>query len=283
MSISRWLVALDLDGTLVGHDLKISPRVRQTVAAARSLGHIVTLATGRRYLSAHFFARQLGIGDEPLICGQGAQVRSPSSIIFETPLPLPSAHTAIRWANQRQIAIHAYLDDGDYISARSPDTPFYESMHDESDIQVVGDLIAFLTRPPMKLLLIVPADEAPQLQAELAAILGQQATVVRSHARYIEVVHPEVNKGTALLALANYLDIPPSCTLGIGDNHNDIPLIQAAAVGIAMGNASAEVKAGSNWVAPTLQDDGAAQALERFLPGLAPLMAPYSSQHSGKQ
>lgn len=268
MSSAPWLAALDLDGTIVGHDLEIRPRVRATIRAAREAGHLVTIATGRSYPAARPLAALVGLGDGPLICAQGAQIRTPGGIIYERPLSLRAAHETVRWAAARNISVHAYLDDEDFISERHPDTPFYESMHLEARVRAVGDLVAFLDRPPLKLLLIVSAAEAAAVNRELAAVLGDSAIVVRSHARYVEVIHPEVSKGNALLALAAHLGIPATQTLAVGDNHNDLPMLRAAAAGVAMGDGAPEAQAAADWVAPPFVEDGAAHALARFLPGV---------------
>ena len=74
-----------------------------------------------------------------------------------------------------------------------------------------------------------------------------------------------VNKGVALRQLCAMLQIDPQRVLAVGDNDNDIPLLQAAGYGVAMGNGSPGLKAVADWIAPTIADDGAAIALEKFV------------------
>lgn len=111
----------------------------------------------------------------------------------------------------------------------------------------------------------IAAAQAAALLQKLTAGLGPSAAVVRSQALFVEVTHPEVSTGRALLALAERVEISRRRILAIGDNHNDLPLIEAAGIGVAMGNATATVKERADWVAPPVEEDGAAVAIERFV------------------
>ncbi|HBY96234.1 MAG TPA: Cof-type HAD-IIB family hydrolase [Chloroflexi bacterium] len=262
----RWLIALDLDGTLFGDDLVIAPRVRRAIAAAQAAGHLVTLATGRSFATTQPIAADLGLSD-PLITYQGAVVRTPGEIIWQRTLTLEVARRALHFSEARALPTHVYLPEGVFAARRTPETSVYEAMHPGVRIQFVGSLSAFLTVGPIKLLLILDPARTDAVLRELTSHLGSSAAVVRSHSLFVEVTHPTVSKGQALLALAARAGIPRQRTLGIGDNHNDLPLIAAAGVGVAMGNATATLKALADWVAPSVQEDGAAVAIERFILG----------------
>lgn len=268
MSVSnrRWLIALDLDGTLFGDDLVISPRVRRTITAAQAAGHLVTLATGRSFTATQPFAADLNLTD-PLITFQGAVVRTAAEIIWQRTLPLEVARRVIRFAEERGFPTHVYLPEGVFAAARTPETSVYEAMHPGVTIQFVGSLSAFLTVDPIKFLMILDPARTEAVREELATHLGSTAAVVRSHSLFVEVTHPEVNKGQALLALARRAAIPRDRILAVGDHHNDLPLIRAAGIGVAMGNAAPVLKEAADWVAPALHDDGAAVAIERFVLG----------------
>jgi hypothetical protein len=91
--------------------------------------------------------------------------------------------------------------------------------------------------------------------------------VTISQPEYLEFMNRECTKGTALRRVADRLGVPMSQTMAIGDARNDTEMLQAAAVGVAMGNADDEVKAAADCVAPPVADDGAAEALRRFVLG----------------
>lgn len=260
----RWLIATDLDGTLFDHRLTIRPRVRAALAAAQAAGHALTLATGRMYRATAPIAAELGIA-QPLICYQGALVRQGGQIVQHLTLPLAVAQAAVRFADERGLHLNAYVDDRLFVAQRTPEADYYVSLSPEAEIEEVGDLARFLTHEPTKLVFITEEAALPALLAEAQQRWGQVAQVVRSHARFFELTHPAASKGRALLSLAERLGVPRQRTLAIGDNLNDLSMIEAAGVGVAMGDAPPLLQAAADWVAPPLAQDGLARAIERFV------------------
>src|SRR5205823_6504366 len=111
------LLALDLDGTIFGDDLVISPRMRQAIRDAQAKGVIVTIATGRMFDSARLIAQDLDIR-EPLICYQGAMVRHTGSgeVLYHKTLPLGLTHEIISEAERLGLHLNLYLNDELYVS-----------------------------------------------------------------------------------------------------------------------------------------------------------------------
>ena len=109
------------------------------------------------------------------------------------------------------------------------------------------------------------------LQDELVTLFGERAHIAKSKENFLEVTHPEANKGSALLYLAERLGIDRSEIIGIGDNHNDKELIMTAGLGIAMGNAVNELKDISDYISLTNNDEGVLHAIEKFV--LEPMSA----------
>ncbi len=100
--------------------------------------------------------------------------------------------------------------------------------------------------------------------------LAGQLYVTQASSKLLEFLHPEVSKGNALTTIARILGIAPEEVVAIGDNHNDIGMLQFAGLGIAMGNAHEEVKAAANYVTTRNSEEGVALALEeKVLPALA--------------
>jgi Cof subfamily protein (haloacid dehalogenase superfamily) len=260
----RWLIATDLDGTLFDHTLEIKPRVRRALAAAQDAGHAVTLATGRMYRSARPVAESLRVA-YPLICYQGALVCDAEQEVYHRTLPLEIALDALDFAEAQDIHVNVYVDDRLFVAEQTPEAEFYVSLSPTVQIEQVGELKRFLTREPTKLVFIGTEEDATKLLPVATARWGKVAQVVRSHLRFVELTHPVVSKGRALLYLAESLGIPRENTLAIGDNLNDLSMIQAAGVGVAMGNSPPELQAAADWVAPSVWEEGLAVAIERFI------------------
>ena len=129
----------------------------------------------------------------------------------------------------------------------------------------MNDLKQVATSPPNKGLIVHPAEEAATAAEQLAVALGNNLNVFRSLDTLIEVTSPNVSKGHALAALADYYGISQSEVMAIGDQDNDIDMIAWAGVGVAMGNASLGAKAAADYIAPPISEEGAAWAIEEFV------------------
>ncbi len=259
------LVAIDLDGTLVDDRNRVSPRVSAAIAAARRRDVEVVIATGRMFRSAVRFATQLELSG-PVICYQGAQIRDPATgaTLYERLLPQANARAVIEFAVARGVHVNAFAGDELYMGSLTKEGNFYRQL---SGIEpcLVGDLGDWLDRDLVKLVLITESGRSRALVAELAAAVPIEVNVTRSHPRLVEAIDGQVNKGDALRRLAKILKIPISQTMGIGDNLNDLPLVEAAGFGVAMGNGAAETKAIADFVSSSYADDGVAVAIERFV------------------
>ena len=264
------LVALDLDGTVMGHDLVIPEAVREAIGAAQAAGVVVTLATGRMFGATIPFARQLGI-DAPLICYQGALIRDPLSdeVLLATNMPGNEAAEAVRSLLDRDIFVLAYIDERLHIAERRAELDHYLSLHPEGAEIVVSDDLPAEVRAaaPTKLLFIAePAIVAAEL-ARLRAHFGERLSVTRSHAYYGKLTAPGIGKGLALERLAAHLGIPREATLAIGDQENDLSMIAWAGLGLAIGNATPIVKEAAAAVVPPVHEAGVDWAIRRYVLG----------------
>jgi len=263
------LVAFDLDQTLIGDDLIISEHTRQVIDAAQVRGVIVALVTGRGpKVSAHF-ARQLGLV-APVVCYQGGMVYDfiCDMVLFELRLPvelLPSIVSAMQdrdWNLHFEEAGHIYLPR---ISHHPP--IFYELIR-VTEWSRLDDLLHDLPAVPHKFIVTLnhPQDRA-RVVAEMEAVFAGRINVIPSHPYLVEGLPAGVDKGCGLAWLANYYHIPADQVLAVGDNDNDVPMLQWAGLGVAVGNASPMARAAADWIAPSVAEDGAAVALEKYILG----------------
>ena len=273
------LLALDLDGTLMDDDMVIrSHRVRRAVAAAHELGVVVTLATGRMFDFALPFARDLGI-TAPMICYQGGLIQAPDSGVplYRATMERALVREVLELQAERGWHFVLYAADDVFLTERRHPEVFYRDRLGERLVWVDDFRAVLEQHEPVKFVVFVEPHETDRVEMALRQRFGGRMEVVRSHALIIEGNPPGVSKGDALRRLAAHLDIPQPEVMAVGDQDNDATMIAWAGVGVAMGNASPAVKAVADWIAPPLEKDGAAVAIERFVLGAASPIPPSSA------
>jgi Cof subfamily protein (haloacid dehalogenase superfamily) len=264
------LVACDLDGTLVGPDLAFSPRVREAICRAGAQGAIVTLATGRGYPSTHLFASQLAIR-APLVCYQGAQVKAcDGSTLYESLLPRRYLPPVVELCQDYGWELSAYCDDRVYQTTQIYEPAFYERWFG-LPVEQVCHLMEALPGDPIKFIIIAPTQaEGDGIEHLLRAHADERFQIMRSHPQFVEGLARGVSKGDGVARLARQLGIEREEVMAIGDSENDRSMVAWAGLGVAIGNATRQVKAVAAVVAPPQSEDGAAWAIERYVLGDEP-------------
>lgn len=266
------LLVVDIDGTIAGKSNNIREPVKQAIFAAQSRGVQVAVATGRMYRSALRFHRDIG-STLPLICYQGAWIQDPASQKMLRHQPL-SKQTALELLEHFEephlrslLSVNFYINDQLYVPEITAATRLYAQ---RSGIQPIAitDLRRDIPGEPTKVLALC---DNPGVLDGLLSSMRERYTpaelyLTRSVATFFEATHPLVNKGAAVQYIAeDLLGLQPENVMAIGDNFNDVEMISYAGVGVAMGNAPSEVKAGANWVAPDVEEDGVAEAIAKFI------------------
>jgi Cof subfamily protein (haloacid dehalogenase superfamily) len=263
------LIALDLDQTVVGMDLIVSARVQAVVSQVKALGTAITIATGRDAKLAARFTGELGI-TAPIICAQGGCIYDhlQNEVLHDVRLKAVLLPRMLEAAEHYGWNIHFEVFDQIYLPAQSNHPPVLFELMRYSRWVRVGNLLQDMPEPPHKVIVTLarPEDRARIIREMKEAFRGE-LTIVASHPHLVEGLPEGVDKGHGLAWLADHLRIKQSEVMAIGDSDADVPMIQWAGVGVAMGNSSAAAKAAADWVAPTLEEDGAAAAMERFCLG----------------
>ena len=262
------LIALDIDGTIIGDDHVVAQRTVASVRAAMERDVAVSLVTGRMVSSALRFARDLGLTG-PIVGYQGGLIRAmplPDSrrlgkLLLHTPLPADAARSILEWTRGHGLDPHVNHLERFILRADDPKADDYSAFMG-AHAELVPDLLAAIDHPVTKVLAVgeppIPTELAPLARAEFAG----RADVTISHPRFLEFVAPGVSKGRAIRWLARRLRIPLGATLAIGDQWNDLEMLAEVGHGTAMPTAPAEVRVAARYVAPRLEDDGAARMIE---------------------
>jgi Cof subfamily protein (haloacid dehalogenase superfamily) len=264
------LLALDLDGTIFGDDLTITPRTRKAIADAQAAGVVVTIATGRMFTAARRIANDLDITG-PVICYQGAlakDVHTEEVFLHET-VPHDLALEVVKLTTEGGLHLNVYMNDNLYVSESNPQAQFYARINWEIPLNVVGDLSNWLElhRPngATKLVIVTDPDRTDNVLATFTEIFGTRLQVTKSHPRFTEFTNIECSKGRALARLAEHYGFNKNEVMAIGDGHNDMDMIAWAGWGVAMQSAPQSVRDIARIVAPPLSQDGAADTIERYV------------------
>lgn len=272
------LVILDLDGTIIDlfHAGVPTPRVQAAIAAVQAAGIPVTVGTGRTldYIRQHLGYLALHY---PVVAMHGCLIGDPQSgvIHHESTIPRPLAQELLQWLDVSDLLTTLYINDHNgrtqlYQNRRGSATD--ESFHDHvfgAPRQECPRLVTLLAKPGVHAPIKFICDNNPQSGVDLfpafVDAFGDRLYLTRSHPRLFEGMALGVDKGSGLRKLCALLAIDPQRVLAIGDNDNDIPLLQAAGYGVAMGNATPGLKAVADWIAPPIEEDGAAVVLEQLI------------------
>ncbi|NJL84822.1 MAG: HAD family phosphatase [Leptolyngbyaceae cyanobacterium SM1_1_3] len=270
------LLVLDIDGTLSGRSNQIEPVVLQAIQAAQAKGIQVAIATGRMYCAALRF-HQAVRSTLPLMSYQGALIKDPLTQRIHRHSPLSRQHTLKLLEHlapleaEQALSIHLYIDDQLHVREIIADTKDYAA---RSQIQPVtaGDLRTFINQNPLlEITKLLALSRCPEVVQTLLSELRQYYSpadlyFTSSVSTFFEATDPQANKGAAVKSLAeDLLGLSAAQVMTIGDNFNDLEMIQYAGIGVAMGEAPDEVKAAADWIAPSVEQHGVAAAIEKFL------------------
>jgi hypothetical protein len=265
------LVALDIDGTLIGDDLVVGPDTRAAVRAAVRRGVHVSLVTGRMVSSALRFARELGLTD-PIVGYQGGLIRAMpvdgsgrlGRLLVHTPVSAEVAREIVEWTRARGLDPHLNHLERFILRADDPNADDYSAFMG-ARAELVPDLAGSIRHPVTKVLAVgeppLPTELAPLARAQFAG----RADVTISHPKFLEFVAPGVSKGRAVRWLAHRLKVALGAALAIGDQWNDLEMLAEVGHGTAMPTAPRDVRAVARYVAPALADEGVARMIEALV------------------
>ncbi|MGQ4602145.1 Cof-type HAD-IIB family hydrolase [Aeromonas veronii] len=264
-------IALDMDGTLLTRDHKISSATRAALAQARAHGIKVLLVTGRHYMTARPFHHELAL-DTPLICSNGAYLYDPvqNRIISRDPLAAAPLTELLAAVEAQQMGALFHLSEGiGYIGCEEHVTRIRHWSANQPDhlkiaLHPVEELPGWLDNPVWKLELF--NQDPARLHTFMGEVVEQMPFTHDWAAPYaVELVQPGCSKGNRLAQWAASEGIAMEQVVAFGDNNNDISMFEQVGLAVAMGNAAPQIQSHAHRVTADHNEDGIALALQRWV------------------
>lgn len=269
------LIAIDLDGTLLNDDKEISPANHAAVQACIEAGYQIVVCTGRTLPGSRRFIEALDLpkqqAEYAILYNGAASYLLPDYQQIAGASLAPHAIKAVveAWRDlaDPQIQLVAFDQDHFFLVDAKEAT-----VYTQKDAETLASPIIHMTSQELlgrtdiiKLMAIGPESALDACQTSLEGQLTDQVDVVRSQPIIIEFLIPGVNKATALMHLADRLNLIPSQVLAIGDQLNDLEMLEWAGYSVAMGNAHPQLQALADQVTLSNNDSGVAHVLHQLL------------------
>lgn len=283
------LLVLDIDGTIITNDRRLTRRTIEAIQRVKAAGIKVTVATGRQHPSAVHIARAIGI-NAPLISSDGSMIQDLSTGETEIyPLDKEKAKRAVKMAEKyKGFRVEVFFEKTRYHAGEgykrrllkkylTPPlrhsilgTLYYIRDFVCVPVEDKGDIdrtIAAIQEDPLKLAVYGygPPEELVRYRQELSDEFGSEISMTTALTHCVDVLEKGVSKAQGIAVVAEKLGISSEQVITVGDNLNDIEMIQYAGLGVAMGNASQQVKERADYVTATNEEEGLAQFLEKLL------------------
>ena len=264
------LVAIDLDGTLVGEDLRVSDADCAAIERTRGAGIEICIATGRLFSAGRPFAKELHLNGFMIPLNGAAVFDIPTArMVRAVPLDVGIALETLDTLRAKNFRVQLYFGDRLYLDGRDERTEHYLQLSRVEPV-MVPDLRELLTcrappdTGPMKVLGIGSEADVLAEVRELGARFGSRANVFRSLRQYIEITDPAANKGDALAWVAAQRGLAADAVVAIGDSDNDAPMLKWAGRSYAVANGTPLAKQSAQRVV-SAQGTGVAEALAEVL------------------
>lgn len=255
-------IALDLDGTILNADYVLSPRVRDILNACRKIGKKLIISTGRVLSSAK---GQLGAleGVDGYVCSNGADIYQGSGkSIAHFHMDKNLSREMYLLARGFDSHYHAYLGDSWCYERRNAYTDYYVKRAGKEGLKL--DFDSYGTLEFTKFMFMDDHEKLEPIRIRLAERFGASIQIVYSAPFMLEIVIAGVSKATGLKYCVEQFGGNLNQVIAFGDAENDEEMLLASGMGVAMGNASEELKAKAAAIAPSVDEDGVAVFLEQL-------------------
>lgn len=259
-----------MDGTLLDSNNEISEKTKETIKKAEEKGAYIVIATGRLLKSALHYAETLKLKTPLIACNGAIIVDEFKKIIYEKTLEKKKVKEIIKLGIKKDIYFHFYDEESFYSTIRAEEIlKFYGEGSGSLDIglNIFDDIDLILNKDDLNVYKFIFVDEnrkkLEKLRYKLDEIKGIETS--SSWINNIEVMAERTSKGYALKELCKRLAIKPKEVMAIGDNENDLSMIEFAGMGVAMGNGNEIIKNKADYITSTNDQNGLAKVIEKFI------------------
>lgn len=267
MSNDIHLVIADVDGTLVTQEKALTARAIEAVRRLRDAGIAFSITSGRPPLGMKMLIEPLGLTEPIAAFNGGVFVHPDLSVMTQSFVPAEIAAKVIKAMAQHELDCWVYTDREWLVRDTNAPHVAREEWTVKFPPTVVPEFSAHLER--VAKIVGVSDDYAAtaRCEADVRADFGDRVSAARSQPYYLDVTHPDANKGNVVAVLSRVLSIPPEQIATIGDMPNDVMMFKKSGMSIAMGNAGPEVQAQARFVTTSNEAEGFANAIERLVLG----------------
>lgn len=257
------LLAFDMDGTLLTNSNTILPSTLDALQQAADKDIATTICTGRSLQGIEEYRKILPLSVPVITCNGAMVISLDGEILFEKNLDETDALTILSLERSEETRVIFWCENKLYVDKDTVSTRKYAKLSNAT-FEVYKDPTPYAEKGITKILWIDEPDAHKQTKEKLKEISLENVTYCVSKPEFLEFFHMDVSKGTALEFLCNHLSIPRDATIAFGDGDNDVPLLETAGLGIAMGNASDLAKKHANYITDSNEEDGIAKALHHL-------------------
>ena len=258
-------VLADVDGTLVTKNKLLTERAIQAVNRLRERGVVFTICSGRPPRGLRMLVEPLRL-TMPMAAFNGGVIVLPDlSVLDERGLPDYVVPAIVEAIEAHGLDVWIYSATHWYVRSRQAARVDREASTIQSEPTVVATLDGVLTGVVKIVGVSDDHDRVATCEAELQRVFGRQISAARSQPYYLDVTHPTATKATVVERLARYLKIPAEAIATVGDQPSDVLMFERSGLSVAMGNATADVQRRATHVAASHEDEGFADAVDRFI------------------
>lgn len=263
------VLALDMDGTLLNSDKVISKKTKEALEAAKENGVKIVLASGRPIDGLKRYLNELDLMDENqyVLSYNGCLVQETKSenIIHEVGLTGKDLHKIYNLSVELGVNIHAFSPTRGLITPKISKYTEVESELNGIEINVVDFNSIGEDEHIIKIMFVDEAEVLDRAITKIPEEFYNKYNIVKSTPFFLELINKNANKGVGLDALAKHLNISNKEIIAVGDAGNDLEMIKYAGLGVAMGNATDEVKEAANYITKSNNEDGIAQIIDEYI------------------
>lgn len=257
------LIAMDLDGTLLNSDKEISARSLAALRAAKAKGVGVTIATGRMFLSAVYFGRQIG-ANVPLICCNGSMVQAMDAAepVFVRTLSKETAQELLMLCHARGWYAQWYIGSKVYAEVFRPEYFYSYRTVKDFKIHAVGDEFLEYTDQVIQCVIRDLDGRIQEVVTELAPRFAGRIEPQQNTGFSVDLTPPGVDKAVGLEALMKHCGLTRDEVMVCGDADNDLAMLRFAGTSVVMENGLPQAKELATYITASNDDDGVAKAIE---------------------